>query len=268
VSLVWSDTATYLFQYTGSAFIYDSRMIAKNSGLIGPLAFTVAQGTAYWMSSSEFYMFNGSVVQVPRSDEIKGYVFRNLDQSYADKSWVLYDETTNQVRFHYCSSGSTEPNRYVDVNLDGTYDWTVGTLDRTSGTQFEEGIKSTLLVSSDGYIYQHGVGTDADGAAMEAYITYGLYAIANGDANVDIMGLIPDMTRQTGDITYELFTKERPNSASNLDSQTLTLSETTEIEDARLEGRHFSMTIRSNAVGGDFRLGIPKLEIQQSGERR
>jgi len=35
-----------------------------------------------------------------------------------------------------------------------------------------------------------------------------------------------------------------------------------------LEGRHFSMTIRSNVVGGDFRLGIPKLEIQQSGERR
>lgn len=268
VSLVWSDTATYLFQYTGSEFIYDSRMIAKNSGLIGPLAFTVAQGTAYWMSSSEFYMFNGSVVQVPRSDEIKGYVFRNLDQSYADKSWALYDETTNQVRFHYCSSGSTEPNRYVDVNLDGTYDWTVGTLDRTSGTQFEEGVKSTLLVSSDGYIYQHGVGTDADGAAMEAYITYGLYAIANGDANVDIMGLIPDMTRQTGDITYELYTKERPNSSSNFDSKTLTLSETTEIEDARLEGRHFGMTIRSNVVGGDFRLGIPKLEIQQSGERR
>jgi len=268
VSLVWSDTATYLFQYTGSDFVYDSRLLAKNSGVIGPLSFTVAQNVAYWMSSSEFYMFNGSVQQIPRSDEIKEYVFLNIDQSHADKTWALYDETTNQVRFHYCSSGATEPDSYVDVDLDGEYNWTVGTLDRTTGTQFEESVKSTLLVSSNGYVYQHGVGHDADGAAMESYITYGLYAIANGDANVDIVGLIPDMTRQTGNVTYELYTKERPNSPSHLDSDTLTLSATIEIDDCRLEGRHFGMTIRSNVIGGDFRIGIPKLEIQQSGERR
>lgn len=267
VSLIWSDTGVYLFQYTGSEFIYDSRLIAANAGLVGPLAFAVAQGAAYWMSSSELYMFAGSIKTIPRSDDIKAFLFRDVDQTHIDKSWALYDETTNQVRFHYCSTGQTEPNRYVDVSLED-YSWTVGTLDRTSGTAFQEATKSTLQVSSDGYIYQHGVGSDADGGVLESFIKYGLYAMANGGINVDIMGLIPDCERQTGDLTYELYTRERPNSTADLDTAVLTLGPGDTIDDLRLEGRHFGMTVRSAELGGDFRLGIVSLETQQSGRRR
>jgi len=267
VSLIWSDTGVYLFQYTGSEFIYDSRLIAANAGLVGPLAFAVAQGAAYWMSSSELYMFAGSIKTIPRSGDVKAFLFRDVDQTHIDKSWALYDETTNQVRFHYCSTGQTEPNRYVDVSLED-YSWTVGTLDRTSGTPFQEATKSTLQVSSDGYIYQHGVGSDADGGVLESFIKYGLYAMANGDINVDIMGLIPDCERQTGDLTYELYTRERPNSTADLDTAVLTLGPGDTIDDLRLEGRHFGMTVRSAELGGDFRLGIVSLETQQSGRRR
>lgn len=267
VSLIWSDTGVYLFQYTGSEFIYDSRLIAANAGLVGPLAFAVAQGAAYWMSSSELYMFAGSIKTIPRSGDVKAFLFRDVDQTHIDKSWALYDETTNQVRFHYCSTGQTEPNRYVDVSLED-YSWTVGTLDRTSGTPFQEATKSTLQVSSDGYIYQHGVGSDADGGVLESFIKYGLYAMANGDINVDIMGLIPDCERQTGDLTYELYTRERPNSTADLDTAVLTLGPGDTIDDLRLEGRHFGMTVRSAELGGDFRLGIVSLETQQAGRRR
>lgn len=268
VNIVWSDTAAYLFQYTGSEFIYDSRLIADNCGLAGPLAFDVARSAAFWMSSTcEFYRFAGGVSQVPRSDEIQAFVARDIDQTNIDKTWALYDETTDQVRWHYCSVGSAEPNKYVDVDL-GDYSWTNGTLDRTSGTQFQEATKSTLLVSDDSYIYQHGVGSDADGAAMESYITYGFYALQNGDKNFDIMGIIPDCQRQVGDLTYEFYTRDRPNSPSNLDAITVTLGPTDIIEDLRLEGRHFGFTVRSNVIGGDYRLAITSLEIQPSGDRR
>ena len=264
---MWSDSALYLFQYTGSEFVYDSRLVASNTGLIGPKAFAVAKGAAFWMSSSEFYMYSGAAQAVPRSDEVKEFVFRDIDQTHYDKTWAIYDETTNQVRFNYCASGSNEPDRYVDVDLDD-YNWTVGSLDRTSGTPFQESVKSTLLVSSGGYIYQHGVGVDADGSAMESYISYGLYAIANGDRNVDITGMIPDCDRQVGDLTYEFYTTERPNSSSNTDSATKIVAPNDEIVDLRLSGRHFGLTIRSNEIGGDFRLGILKLEIGEAGERR
>jgi hypothetical protein len=267
VNLVWSDTAVYLFQYTGSEFIYDSRLVADNAGLAGPLAFAVTKSTAFWMSSSDFYRYSGGISIIPRSDEIKEFLFKDIDQVSIDKTWAIYDETTDQVRWHYCSKGSSEPNRYVDVDL-SDYSWTPGTLDRTSGTQFQEAAKSTLLVSHDGYIYQHGVGSDADGQPMESYLTYGLYALTNGDKNVDIMGLIPDCERQIGNLAYEVYTMERPNSAAKLDEKTVLLGPSDTIEDLRVEGRHFGMTVRSNVMGGDFRLGIVNLELQPSGDRR
>lgn len=269
VNIIWSDSSAYLFQYTGSEFIYDSRLISDNAGLAGPLAFDVANSTVYWMSpTSEFYRFAGSFSPIPRSDDIQAFVARNINSTNIDKTWALYDETTNQVRWHFCSTGSDEPDLYVDVDL-GDFSWTPGTLpNRTAGTQFQEATKTTLLVDADGYIYQHGVGKDADGEPMEAYITFGLYALANGDKNVDVFGLIPDCQRQIGDLTYEFYTRERPNSAANFDEQTVTTGPTEIIEDLRLSGRHFGMTVRSNQIGGDFRLGIPSLELQPSGDRR
>lgn len=268
VNVVWSDTAAYLFQYTGSEFIYDSRLVSDNCGLVGPLAFAVGQSAAFWMSSSDFYRFAGGVSPIPRSEEIKAFVFRDIDQANIDKTWALYDETTNQVRWHYCAVGSAEPDKYIDVDL-GDFSWTPGTLpNRTAGTQFQEATKSTLLVDADGTIYQHGVGSDADGEPMESYITFGLYVLANGDKNVDIMGLVPDCERQVGDLTYELYTQDRPNSDSRIDEITVTLAPNDVIEDLRLQGRHFGMTVRSNVLGGDFRLGIPSLELQSAGDRR
>jgi hypothetical protein len=86
--------------------------------------------------------------------------------------------------------------------------------------------------------------------------------------NVDVMGLIPDCERQVGDISYEVYTKERPNSASNHDEQTITMAPTDEIGDLRVSGRHFGMTARSNVIGGDFRLGIVNLDVMQGGSRR
>lgn len=268
VSLVWSDTSLYLFQYTGSDFVYDSRLVATNCGLLAKKGFAVSSSAAFWISNRTFKMFSSGVLDIPNSIDIADFVFDGMSQTHIDKIWGFYDEVNNQVRWGYCSANSTEPDRYVDVTLDGQWSWTVGTLDRTAATKFRSGELLSLQVNGSGVIYLHDVTPDADGAALESYITYGLYALARGEQSVDVMGLIPDTQRQTGNLTYELYTKERPNSASNLDSQTLTVSATGEIDDARIAGRHFGMTVRSNVVGGDYRLGIPSLEIKGAGARR
>jgi hypothetical protein len=176
--------------------------------------------------------------------------------------------TPMTVRWHYCSTGHTEPDSYVDVTLDGVYSWTVGTLERTGGTPYRSAESSMLLVDDAGVVYSHGTGVDADGEAMESYITFGLYAIERSESNVDVMGLVPDCQRQVGDLTYEIYTKERPNSPSIRDEQIVTMAPTDEIGDCRVEGRHFGMTVRSNVRGGDYRLGIVNLEIGRNGARR
>lgn len=268
VALVWSDAALYVFQFTGSDFVYDSRVAARNCGPISQKAFDVANATAFWMSGSDFWMYSGGAQLVPNQDDIKEYVFRRLEVDHAGKTWCEYDELTNQVRWYYCSEGNSEPDSYVDVDL-GTWAWTTGTHDRTTGCAFRDSASQTSLrVDGSGYIYQHGIGVNADGAALESYLTFGLYKLADGAAVVDIMGLVPDMQRQVGDLTYEVFTKDRPQSTSNYDEQTATLGPTDTIADLRVTGRHFGMTVRSNVADGDYRFGIVSLEVQPAGTRR
>lgn len=272
INLVWSDTAVYLFQYTGNDSIYDSRLAGTDCGLIAKLAFCRSGGSAFWMSGHHFHMYANGVSLIPNQEDIREWWFKNLDPAYITKTWARYDAKHNQVRFHGVSTSSAtgEPDIYVDVSLED-YAWTVGTLDRTGGTTFRQSDASSLLVSSDGYIYSHDEGTDADEAAMEAFIQYGLYAITNGAVNVDVVGVIPDCARQVGDLEFEIFTKDRPNSQAYFDSQAVTIADTEVLGDCRVSGRHFSMIITSNSIGGDFRLGTVGLELgpgQSAGERR
>lgn len=267
ISLVWSDTSLYVFQYTGSDLVYDSRLAGQNCGLLAPKGFAVASGVAFWISNRTFKMYAGGVQDVPKKDDVATYVFDNMNQSHIDKVWAEYDEANNQVRWHYCHGLSTEPDRYVDVSLDD-WSWTVGTRDATTSTLYRSGELLSLRVSSDSYIYLEGVGTDDDSAALESYLTWGLYAMESGARSVDVFGIVPDFERHTGDIDFEVYTKERPNSTSNYDEQTVTASVGEEIVDCRVAGRHFGMTMRSNVVGGDFRLGVVSLETQGAGRRR
>lgn len=267
VSAVWSDTSLYIFQYTGGDFVYDSRLAGTHCGLIAPLAVTQVSGVPYWVSQNGFHLYAGGVQFIPNSADVKDYVFGRMAKAHVNKMFVIYDRERNVIRWHYCATGSTEPDSYVDVAV-GDWVWTVGTLDRTGGTPYRESDNTILLVDPDGVVYSHGIGVDADGEAMEAYLEYGLYEISNASMSVDVMGIIPECAEQVGDLDYEIYTKERPNSAANLDEQTVTMGPTDEIGDARVAGRHFGMTVRSNVVGGDFRLGVVSLEIGGSGKRR
>ncbi len=267
ISLVWSDIGVYVFQHTGSDLVYDSRLAGTSCGLIGQHAFTKASGVAYWMSPQGFHVYAGGVQMIPNAEDVRADVFRDMDPSQVTKTWCLYDQRNHQVRWGYCSRGHVEPDKYVDVSLHD-FSWTVGTLDRTTGTLYRPSDGSSLMVSHDSYIYEHDVGLDADGAALESYITFGLYAVARGEQNVDIMGIVPDTQRQAGDLAYEVVTKDWPNSETNLDEQTATLGPADTDADLRVCGRYFGMTVRSNEVGGDFRLGIPHLDVQGAGQRR
>lgn len=267
INLIWSDTSVYLFQYTGSDEVYNTRLAATNCGLIAPHAVTKVNGVAYWMSYQRFYMYGSGVQTITNAEDVQDWVFRRMNQSQIAKVWCEYDPKQHQVRWFYCSGTNTEPDSYVDVDLHD-FSWTTGTIERTAGTTYRTSDATSLWVSSDGTIYLHGVGLDADGDVLESYVTFGLYALTRGEANVDVFGVIPDCERQTGNLTYEIYTKERPNSAANFDTQTVTMAPTDEIGDARVSGRHFGMTVRSNVLGGDYRLGIVNLETNEAGRRR
>lgn len=275
LSLVWTDTSVYVFQYDGSDLIYSDRLAGTGCGLVAAKAFCEVGGTAYWMSGQDFHSYAGGVTMIPNAEDIRQYVFEHetegLDPDLVTKTWARYDIKNNQVRWHYVSRASTtnEPDRYVDVNLKD-FSWTVGTYDGTTGTIFRMQDSSSVVVDSEGEVMLQDVGSNANGEAMDSFLTWGLYDAANGASNVDIMGVIPDCQRHVGPLEVEVFTYEYPNSDSVQDSDDDTLIPGQGIADIRVFGRHFSQTVRSNSIDGDYRFGIWKLETPDrlAGARR
>lgn len=277
INVIWSDTSLYLAQFLeGASLIYDTRVVGVECGLVGALAFAVAPDVIVWLSSGDIHAYSGGgVARAPRSQEIHDLLFhdeeesRRIDLGQASKIWGGYNRKFNEVWFGYVSMSATgdEPDRYVKVCLDD-WSWDFGTLTRTGLVGVTAPNGDIVMFGTDLYIYNHEVGRDADGAALEAYIESGIVPLRSGDVDVDIDGFVPDFKRQAGNITLTVSVKERSMSAAILDSETKTIAEGDDLVDLHLGGRYAKIRIESDEVDGDFRLGVPQIEVGAAGQTR
>jgi hypothetical protein len=268
VNLIWSDTTCFLCQYVNLPFIYDIRAVGENAGLIGGGAYCIAEGTAFWMSKGRFLMSNGStVLPVPKQDDIVDYVYNRADLRHADKFYANYYPDENEIMFGYVKSGDTEPMDYMLLSLTD-WSWTPGTLARTGMAHLSTAQGGIVGFGQDGYVYDHETGTDADGAAMEAYVVSGISALEDGRRDMDITRYVHDVERQVGALSVIIRTKARENAQAYLEEVTLNIQPTdTENDENLIHGRWAEIEFNSNVIGGDFALGRPSLELQPAGGR-
>jgi hypothetical protein len=267
LSLVWSDAALYVFQYTGSSSVFSSRMVSANCGLISPNAAVVDQrGHAYWMGNNSFYVYAASVAEVPNVDDIKQFVFDNLRTEYGYLCWGHYNAKHDEIRWEYVSLTADNPDRYVVYSIKDQA-WAVGTLARTGGTSFDHGETRPYFAAENGLVYLHEDGANADGAAIEAYIELAPYALDNGSQLMDVNGIIADFPDQVGDLTMVFEGYDRLRHAAT-DSQTKVIAEDDDLIDLRISGRHIGFSITSNEVDGHFRYGKPTALVTVNGARR
>lgn len=270
-NLVWSDTSCYIFQFTGSSFVYESRLVGTDCGLIGGLAHKEINGVAYWFSGHHFHMYKGGVLYIPNQDDIRQFVIGELDTDSLDKTVAFHNRRDNELQFHYVSTSSpdAEPDKYVAVSL-VDHSWTTGTLGRTAGYKWRDDLQGLLLFGNDSKIYDHELTTsyNANGSAMTSTLTLGRQTLTRGQKWVDIMGVIPDFFAQTGDVDITVNTYDRPQSSSTYDTDSATLTTTSEIEDLRMSGRHYGFVLSQAVVDGNWELGKIALELVTSGGRR
>lgn len=269
VNLLSTDTAVYTHLYTGDNNVYATNVSGRKCGFAGPLAACVVGGIAYWMGINDFWNWDGSATALP-SDDIRDYVFKDINLQQRTKFVAAPIAARRLVRFFYCSADSVEINRYVDYFIDQQC-WAIGSTNdnfvRTCWLD-KELYAYPMACSYDGYLYNHEKGVDSDGAAMRAFIKLSPVDIANGKVAQDIFSFIPDFKRQTGDITLNIITQDWPR-GSEVVSADYTVTDTTTIQDSvRESGRLAGYQLESYVLGGDFRLGVPLVEIQPAGARR
>ena len=271
--LVWTDTALYSMQFTGPPFTFAVNLINEGIGLVGPKAAVTAAQGIYWMSYNNFYVYNGSVQTVPCT--VQNYVFGdiNLGQSFKIHAFTIADK--NEVGWFYCSSGSTEIDRYVIYNYIENI-WFYGNLSRTAW--LDAGIENYPSAVSDGYLYQQETGFNDDGSPMtNVFIESSDFDIGDGEQFTFIRRIIPDFkflqNDNAGNINIVVKTRNFPGESLSTNSTNAISSSTTQ---AYVRGRARQMVLRFESDddasnGGNlsigWRLGATRIDTRPDGKR-
>jgi len=270
--LIWTDTSLYSMQFIGPPYTFGLNLLNSGSGLASPNAsINVAPGV-FWMSSDNFYLYNGSVQKLPCS--VHSYVFDDINLGQIYKVFAFSNAQFDEVGWFYCSSSSTEIDRYVCYDYADNV-WTYGNLSRTAW--LDQGIVNYPRATANNYLYQHEFGYNDDGSPMtNVYIESADIDIGDGEEFAFISKLIPDVrflnNSETGQVNFVLKTRDYPGDSLSTKS-TDALSSTTQKKDMRARARQAVIRFESddddtnanNDVG--WRLGATRLEIRGDGRR-
>ena len=271
--IIFTDTSVYSMQFVGSPLTFSLNLINERSGLIGPKAAVTAATGVFFMSYGNFYLYNGTVQELPCS--VHNYVFSDLNQNQAYKIQAFTNNEHNEVGWFYPSSSSEEIDRYVIYNTQQKI-WYYGQLTRT--VWLDSGVEPFPQAADSGYIYQHEIGFDNDGSAMtNVFVESADFDLGDGDRFTQIQALIPDIKflQDANAGSLNIVTKVR-----NFPGDTLTTDSTSEVTSStqkvnlRARGRQAVVRFESNddASGNGnlsigWRLGDTRLDVNQDGRR-
>jgi hypothetical protein len=277
LSLIWSDSAIYLLQYTGSAFVYNTLLIASKCGLIGPGAAITVGGKAYWMSPDNFWMYDGTAQVMPNVEDIRRFVFDQLNINNSYQCTATYNPIHDELEFFYTVIGQTNPTKSVTYSIKdqawAPHDWgAVGLPARASGGSFEQGDTRPVLAGTDGFLYQHESGVDAAGAALPYSWQIARYALGDNSRMIsEVQGIETDFNKMAQTMTITIASYDRlfdgavQTEPLETDSQVITTSEG--YLDFRITGRYIQLLGASTDVGSNFRFGKPAAFLMPVGTR-
>lgn len=254
-TLIFTDVDVHLSTYIGPPFVYSFERAGSGCGIISKQAVAVNDSSCVWMSRSGFWAYDGFVKPLPC--DVGDYVFSNMNIQQSSKIYAVHNSSYGEVWWFYPSAASTEVDSYVSFNYREGH-WAIGSLSRTCGT--DRGVfTNPLMVSPDGYVYEHEVGLQYDGASI--FAESGPVEIGDGERVFSLTGLIPD-EKTAGDVQARFATKFYPN-ATEYSYGPYTMNSPTSV---RISGRQ--LAVRVEAVRNtDWRVGNIRLEGKAGGLR-
>jgi hypothetical protein len=276
VSLMWTNKTAFLAQYVGGNTVYSTPILADGAQIISPSSMTVHGGVVYWQSDHDFWMYNGTVSRLP-SDDIRDYVFTTendtegiqfpgINTSYQGLATCYANRAKQEVWFHYPDASSNDNNRYIIYHTDQQI-FSIGVnVPRTAGIDSHL-FNSPYATDLSGNIWQHEVGVDAAGAALDFNLTSSPIDISNGENGMDVMGFIPDVERITGSLSLTIYTQQYPEDTPTADGPYTMSPDSPGRQDLRSDGKLVSFRLDSNGIGYDIRWGLMRLDIKPANAR-
>jgi hypothetical protein len=277
--IVFTDVSIHAMQYIGPPYTFGVQEVSSGVSIMGPNAMVAIGDVVFWMGKGEFYVYSGSVAQIPC--DVKEYIFSNLNQGQALKINAGHNSSFSEVWWFYPSTNSSENDSYVVYNYDQKI-WYYGSMPRTAWV--DRGVfGNPVAASSDNYLYYQDSGFN-DGSnnpptALNPYIESSVVDIGEGDQFMFATRVIPDLTfrNSTSASPTATFTiKARNFPGDNFissDANAVTKTASVPVEQftdqvfIRLRGRSMSIRIESNQTNTAWRLGDPRLDVRTDGRR-
>ena len=283
--LVFTDSALYALQYVGGTIVWGAQLLSTNLSIASQNAAVFSDGVTYWMGLDSFYLYDGSVKNLPCT--VKRHVFSDINQEQIEQVFAGSNEGFNEIWWFYCSGTSTTVDKYVIYNYEQNI-WYFGSLARSAWV--DTGIRqfpvaatysNNLVTHEDGLDNNEG----SSGTAITAFITSGEFDIDDGDRFSFIRRLLPDITfegstAESPAATFELLPLQSSGSGRNdplseggSSSGTVTRSATVPVEkyttqvNTRVRGRQLSIKVQSDSLGVKWQLGAPRIDIRADGRR-
>ncbi len=255
VNLIFTDVDVHTAQYQGPPFVYGFERIATGCGIISAQAVAAVESVAYWWSPSGFFMYDGFVR--PIKCDVLDYVVGNLSQTQRSKIYAVANNQFGEIWWFYPSAANTEVDSYVAYNYRENH-WTIGSLGRSCGT--DRGVFAyPIMVSTDGYVYEHEVGVGYDGSIP--YARTGPIEFGDGDRLMVAKQLIADENTQ-GSVGVQFITKFAPNGSETTKTYTIDSIYTP----VRFTGRQVEMKVTGDSLT-DWRVGVMRLDAVPGGQR-
>lgn len=250
-NLIFTDTDVHSMEFIGTPFIFSTQRIGSGCGVVSRQAVAVIDSQAFWFGTNGFWTYQGIVRPLP--SEVSDYVFSNINVSQISKVSAFLNSSFKEVWWLYPSSESLECDSYVAYNYADNI-WTFGLINRTCGVD-KGAIANPIMVSPDGFVYEHEIGMNHDGA--QAYALSGpVEIVPNGDNVMMVRRIIPD-ERSIGQVQVLFKTRFWPDTT---DTEFGPYTLTGEPTDVRLTARQVSVEIRSTGDNtwraGDFRFDV------------
>lgn len=282
--VVFTQNDAYVIDFVEAPFIWLIRKLFTTDGIIGPKARAEIEDAVFWMGKGDFYVFDGTSVNVLPNNTVKRYVYDNIDFSQSFKFFAYPNVAYQEISWFVVFKGQSEPINYVTYNYKEQH-WVIGMMPRTAAEEPINIEETPLMVQTilDGedilfqqesglndYNYDYNPVTDPienQYAPLNAFAATNFAQIDEGNNTMLIYSVFPD-SFQSENVTLTVNGKlyaQAPFITSM--GSPYTISQATTKVDVMLVARQRQYIIQGSGVNSDFLIGHWIEEAKESSTR-
>ena len=284
-ALFWSLSEVITATFVGGGPIFAFNTLSTSTSILSSDCVIEYDGLYFWAGVDRFMVFNGTVVEIPNSQN-QDWFFDNMNWTFAAKSFAFKVPRYGEIWFCAPLFGNTEPSHAVIYNVRENYwyDTVLPNGGRSSGYH-AQGFRNPFMcgVQNEGagyMLWEHEVGADQinlDGSATMIRKYFETPFIGGPKNNPPVNeGLSVEQFEfdavQTGDMSAYALLSANSRSAENpgipVPIKAIPAIPQDQIPGMKQSSRLMRFHIESNTVGGSYESGRILAHAQKAKDAR